>query len=203
MDELEEIDDDLGDRAVELFLIFVFNSCNFPRSINGISFLSIASTHAAQIIYVVLYRCGKFSLQMLSSHTLQPHLSHWLVILAASHISQGVCIRLLHEVCCPTSCMEWIPYLYMMLMVNVVVLLFYTHGLWVLIYFNSFMVFSLMVGGVVVSNLVFKTGNLSMSITCPMCFDAMSFFFTTYCENSGRCSCASGVCRCTCRAIIL
>ena len=72
----DEIDDDLGDREVELFLIFVFNSCSFPRSINGISFLSIASTHVAQIIYVVLYRCGKFSLQMLLLHTPHPHLSH-------------------------------------------------------------------------------------------------------------------------------
>ena len=92
---MDDSDEDLGDRLVQLFLIFDFSSFSFARSINGMSFLSICSTHVAHTIYIVLCLCGKFSLHILSLHTPEPHLSQLSVTLAASHISQGSCIRLL------------------------------------------------------------------------------------------------------------
>jgi len=82
----DDLEEDLGERAVQLFLIFDFNSVSFPKSINGTNFLSISPAHVAHTIYVVLYLCGNINLQLVSSHTPDPHLSQVSVVLASSHI---------------------------------------------------------------------------------------------------------------------
>jgi hypothetical protein len=116
--DLGERDEDLGDRDVLLVLICFFNSFNFPRSINGISFLSISSTHVAHTIKVVSPRSGNFKLQMLSSHTPRQHLLQLSVMLAASHMSHGSYTRLL-GLLDGLYLSRLVPYLYIILMVSV------------------------------------------------------------------------------------
>jgi hypothetical protein len=118
MVEVDEIDEDLGDRDVLLVLICFFNSFNFPRSINGISFLSISLTHVAHTTKTVLPRSGNFKLQMLSSHTPRQHLLQLSVMLAASHMSHGSYTRLPGCSADPGL----IPYLYIILMMGVLFL---------------------------------------------------------------------------------
>jgi hypothetical protein len=122
MVEVDDIDEDLGERDVLLVRIFPFNTRNFPKSINGISFLSISSTHIAHTIKIVSPRSGNFKLQMLSSHTPRQHLLQLSVILAASHMSHGSYTRLLKG--CSTDS-RLVPYLYIIL-ISAVLFFLYT-----------------------------------------------------------------------------
>ena len=117
-EDLGERGEDLGERDVLLVLICFFNSFNFPRSINGISFLSISSTHVAHTIKVVSPRSGNFKLQILSLHTPRQHLLQLSVMLAASHMSHGSYTPL------PGGLIlsRLVPYLYIILMMSVLCL---------------------------------------------------------------------------------